>query len=149
MLRLSRRRLSGGVPGFLFEGFLHELSKYNLELIAYYNSSSEDNVTKRLKRGFTKWRAIKSLEDCAAAELIHNDKIDILVDLSGHTAKTRLSVFAWKPAPVQITWLGFFSTTGLDAVDYIIGDRFVTPKSSADTFSEKIYQLLIINSLIN
>ena len=76
-----------------------------------------------------------------AAQKIHNDGIHILIDLSGHTAKNRLPIFAWKPAPIQVSWLGYFASTGLSEIDYILGDPYVTPYEEASHFSEKIWQL--------
>ena len=85
----------------------------------------EDAVTARLKQSVDHWRNILPLDDDAAADLIEADGIDILVDLSSHTGGNRLLVFARKPAPIQVTWLGFSATTGMQAMDYRITD--VTP----------------------
>jgi predicted O-linked N-acetylglucosamine transferase (SPINDLY family) len=73
--------------------------------------------------------------------LIHNDAIHILIDLSGHTAHNRLSVFAWKPAPIQITWLGYFATTGIAEMDYILVDEVGVPKINQWHFTEKVRYL--------
>ena len=64
------------------------------------------------------WHSIIGLEDTVVADVIKKDKIDILIDLAGHSANNRLSVFAQKPAPIQVTWLGYPNTTGLDTIDY-------------------------------
>jgi predicted O-linked N-acetylglucosamine transferase (SPINDLY family) len=76
-----------------------------------------------------------------AAQKIHSDGIHVLIDLSGHTADSRLPIFAWKPAPIQVSWLGYFASTGLPQIDYILGDPYVTPHEEADHYSEKIWQL--------
>jgi predicted O-linked N-acetylglucosamine transferase (SPINDLY family) len=76
-----------------------------------------------------------------AAQKIHSDGIHILFDLSGHTGKNRLPVFAWKPAPIQVSWLGYFASTGVSEMDYILGDPYVTAHEEADHFSETIWQL--------
>ena len=81
------------------------------------------------------------LNDTDAAQKIHRDGIHVLIDLSGHTAENRLPVFAWRPAPIQVSWLGYFASTGLSEIDYILGDPYVTPHEEADHFSEKIWQL--------
>ena len=73
--------------------------------------------------------------------LVSKDSIDILFDLSGHTAKNRLSIFVNKVAPVQVTWLGYNASTGLKEIDYIIGDQYVTPLENKNQFTENILQL--------
>jgi protein O-GlcNAc transferase len=81
----------------------------------------------------------RSNED--AARMIHADGIHVLIDASGHTAGNRLPVFAWKPAPVQVSWLGYFATTGVAEIDYLLGDSFVTPANEAAHFTETIWRL--------
>ncbi len=127
--------------GYFLEGLLDCLQKQPIKLFAYSNQIHEDKTTYRIKKLFHKWTDIGNTDDHTAASIIYRDNIDILIDLSGHTAKNRLPLFLRKPAPLQITWLGYFSTTGLSVMDYIFGDSFVTPFSSAKGFSEEIYQL--------
>ena len=128
--------------GFFLEGVLKQLQKSSsIELYAYPTNTLSDEVTNRIRSLFHSWVPISAKNDREAAQLIHNDGIHILIDLSGHTAKNRLPVFGWKPAPIQITWLGYFGSTGLKEMDYILGDRFVTPKTEANHFTEKIWQL--------
>ena len=127
--------------GYFIEGLLAQLQSSSIELFAYPNMSTGDELTGRLSAYFDKWSPLAGLNDMDAAEKIHNDGIHILIDLSGHTAKNRLSVFAWKPAPIQVSWLGYFASTGLSEMDYILGDPYVTPREEADHFSEKIWQL--------
>ncbi|MBY4834197.1 O-linked N-acetylglucosamine transferase, SPINDLY family protein [Burkholderia dolosa] len=112
-----------------------------IELAAYATQSAEDDTTAALKRHFALWRDITALDDRAAAALIADDRIDVLVDLSGHTALNRLPLFAWKPAPVQATWLGYFATTGIAEIDYVIGDRHVLPDDEASHFVERPWRL--------
>lgn len=112
-----------------------------VEAICYSNTPEDDATTARLKTLTAGWRSIVALDDDAAAALIRSDRIDILIDLSGHTEGERLAVFARKPAPVQCTWLGYWATTGLPEIDYIIADRFVVPADHEDHYSEKPFRL--------
>ncbi|KTS04522.1 hypothetical protein SB2_19285 [Methylobacterium radiotolerans] len=109
------------------EPFLHHADRERLDLIAYSNTSREDAVTDTLKARFDSWRPIEVLDDEAVADLIEADRIDILVDLAGHSGGNRLLVFARKPAPVQVTWIGLPVTTGLAAIDYRLTDAVYDP----------------------
>jgi len=100
-----------------------------------------DEVTLRLQAIFDVWSPLTGLSDMEAAKKIHGNGIHILIDLSGHTANNRLPVFAWKPAPIQVSWLGYFASTGLPEMDYILGDPYVTPYEKAHHFVEAIWQL--------
>ena len=109
------------------EPFLHYADRERFDLIAYSNAGRIDGVTEMLKARFGIWRTIEFLDDEAAADLIEADRIDILVDLSGHSGGNRLLVFARKPAPVQVTWIGLPVTTGLAAIDYRLTDAVYDP----------------------
>jgi protein O-GlcNAc transferase len=123
------------------EEFINQLGDFDFELYAYTTQSNEDDLTLRIKPGFTRWKSLVGISDVDAADHIYNDGIHILIDLSGHTAQNRLPIFAWKPAPVQISWLGYFASTGVAEIDYILGDPYVTPTEEANHFIEKIWQL--------
>jgi predicted O-linked N-acetylglucosamine transferase (SPINDLY family) len=113
-----------------------------LSLHAYYNNAAEDSETQRLKAFFDHWHSVVGLPDAAVAKQIGEDRIDILIDLSGHTALNRLPIFAHKAAPVQVSWLGYPGTTGLQAMDYYLADPLVLPPGQFDDqFSERIVQL--------
>ena len=127
--------------GYFLEEFLNQLGEFDFELYAYTTQSNEDDLTLRIKPRFTRWKSLVGISDVDAADHIYNDGIHILIDLSGHTAQNRLPIFAWKPAPVQISWLGYFASTGVAEIDYILGDPYVTPTEEANHFSEKIWQL--------
>ena len=98
-----------------------------------YSSYPSDNDMARLLRRYThNWRDISTLRDAEVVAQVRRDRIDILVDLSGHTDRNRLSVFACHPAPVQATWLGYLNTTGLPAMDYRICDRYTDPEGATE-----------------
>ena len=127
--------------GYFLEGLLSHLDTSKFELVGYTTDPLEDNLTLRLKEKFQLWRSLFGNRDSAAAQMIHEDGVHILIDLSGHTAKNRLPVFAFKPAPVQASWLGYFATTGVREMDYFIGDPYVTPPHEEHHFSERIRRL--------
>lgn len=125
------------------EPLFAELSKFSqIGLHAYSNYSVIDDTTRRLRSNFAHWQTVASLTDDEMAERIRGDGIDILVDLSGHTAHNRLLVFARKPSPLQVSWMGYPGTTGLSAMDYFLADRFLLPYGQFDDlFIEKIVRL--------
>ncbi len=113
-----------------------------LELYAYSNNSLEDDVTRRLKGCFAQWHQVTTLSDVQLAKKITEDRIDVLIDLSGHTTLNRLRTFARKPAPIQASWIGYPGTTGLKAMDYYLADRHFLPPGPLDgQFTEKIVRL--------
>jgi protein O-GlcNAc transferase len=113
------------------------------EVFCYSLTPSSDQRTAQFRRiAGTRWRDIRSLSLDQAAELVRRDQIDILVDAAGHTGGNRILLFARKPAPVQITWLGYPNTTGLRSMDYRITDRHADPPGDADRrHSEKLLRL--------
>jgi predicted O-linked N-acetylglucosamine transferase (SPINDLY family) len=114
----------------------------DLKLFAYYNYLKEDSRTAETKNYMNTWRSIWGKSDEDAKAIIKSDKIDILFDLSGHTGHNRLPLFAKKPAPIQVSWLGYQFTTGLKSMDYYIGNKFAVPSGKYDhQFSEKIVGL--------
>ncbi len=133
--------LSNQAVGFFLANLLPELDSTSIELIAYPTHPKTDELTARLQPYFTDWKPLVGLNDAAAARLIHADGVHILFDLLGHSNYNRLPVFAWKPAPVQVSWLGFLATSGLTEMDYILGDPHATPSEDDDFFSESIWQL--------
>lgn len=113
----------------------------NFEIYCYYGLRVEDTITEALKRGADFWRPVYGTSDDALAQMIVADGIDVLVDLAGHTGRNRLPVFASKPAPVQVTWAGYVGTTGLDAIDHLITDRWHSPPGSERYASERLVRL--------
>ncbi|MBV8169215.1 MAG: hypothetical protein JO021_20650, partial [Alphaproteobacteria bacterium] len=101
----------------------------------------EDDVTARLRGHVPVWRSTVGVDDGALAAQIRADGIDILVDLAGHTAGNRLSAFARKPAPIQVTWLGYPATTGLSAIDHRLSDGFADPPDADAHGTETLVRL--------
>jgi predicted O-linked N-acetylglucosamine transferase (SPINDLY family) len=126
-----------------FEPVFERLRMHSgLELHAYYNHAAEDPITEHLRGHFNYWHPIHALSDIELAAKIINDEIDILVDISGHTAFNRLEAFARKPAPLQVSWLGYVGTTGMRAVDYYLTDRHFLPRHDFERqFTEKLVYL--------
>ena len=127
--------------GWLLANVLPAHDRAEVEVFCYVADGAADDVTKRLKASADHWRPIVDLDDDAAADLVRRDGIDILVDLSGHTSHNRLLMFARGPAPVQVSWLGYPSTTGLSAIDYLIMDAATVPAGSEDGCSEALVRL--------
>ena len=131
----------GNHPGGYFTlGLLRELRKKNFELVAYPTIERKDELSHHFKPLFSKWRLIKKKDDENVVKQIINDGIHILIDLQGHSAKNRLPIFIYKPAPVQVTWLGQGST-GISEIDYFIGSNYITPKDEEKHYVEKVLRL--------
>lgn len=118
----------------------HDAKRFAVYL--YNNFAKTDEMTEEFA-GYCNggYRDISSLDDIAAEKIIRDDGIDILVDLAGHTAYHRLTLFARKPAPIQVTWLGYFNTTGMKAMDYLLSDLVTLPLGDDCLFREKIVRL--------
>jgi len=126
---------------FFLENVLTQIDPARIELIAYPTGYKTDEQTSRIRPCFCAWKPLAGLSDEAAAHLIHADGIHLLLDLSGHTAQNRLPLFAWKPAPVQVSWLGCQTTTGVAEMDYMLGDPYVTPPEEEWQFTETIWRM--------
>ena len=127
--------------GYFLESLLAQLDPSRVELIAYPTNRKADSLTARIKPHFAAWKPLTNLSDEAAAQLIHADGVHVLVDLAGHTGHNRLPVFAWKPAPVQASWLGYAATTGVDEMDYLLADEMGVRESQQKYFTETIWYL--------
>ena len=127
--------------GYFLTAILDRHDPAEVEIHCYSNSRVVDDITRRIAGAARGWHEILALDDTAVAERIRADGIDILVDLSGHMADHRLSLFQHRPAPVQVTWLGFFCSTGLDALDHIIGDPTIIPVADEPCYSERVWRL--------
>jgi predicted O-linked N-acetylglucosamine transferase (SPINDLY family) len=111
-----------------------------VSVISYYSGQVNDWVTDAIRKS-SLLHDVKDLDDTALAEQIRLDKIDVLIDLSGHTAGSRLTMFALRPAPLQLSWLGYFATTGLACMDATILDQWHAPHSMEEQFVEPIIRL--------
>lgn len=129
-----------GIGDFLAR-LLPELDSSCVEIYAYPTHPKMDDITTQLQAHFAAWKPLNSLSDAVAALLIRRDSVHILIDLSGHSNYNRLPVLAWKPAPVQVNWLGFLASSGLDEIDYVLGDPYTTPSKEDAFFSERSWQL--------
>ena len=127
--------------GYFIDQVLAHHDKSEFEIFCYGNQSRDDDVTARLRSYVDHWCDIAGQPDEAVIQKIRSDGIDILVDLAGHTGRNSLTVFARKPAPVQVTWIGNPSTTGLRTMDYIIADRFAIPPQEERFYVEKVVRL--------
>lgn len=138
MLRIGY--VSGSFDGQIMAHFLqnvlthHNQSEFRIYL--YSSTQIHDANTDKLRRACQAWIDIRSMGDSAVAECIRKDEIDILVDMDSHTQKGRPLIFARKPAPVQVTWLDYFNTSGMETVDYILTDPYTTPEHSPQRFTE-------------
>lgn len=127
--------------GHFLQAVLEHLDRRAFEPFAFPSSDRRDALTMQLQPLFERWQPLVGLDDDAAAARIQAAGVHLLVDLAGHTAHNRLPVFARRPAPVQLTWLGYCGSTGLTAMDAVLGDPQVTPLAEQAHFVERIVQL--------
>lgn len=120
---------------YFIEPILQHHARQQHEVYCYYTGMKQDQKTAAIRALADHWREVCKLSDEELAQLIRRDGIDVLIDLSGHTIDHRLLALARKPAPVQITWLGYGLTTGMQAMDYVLLDRYYAPEHTA----EKVY----------
>jgi protein O-GlcNAc transferase len=117
----------------------HDRARF--EVFAYSDVTRPDEMTSLARAHVDQWRDVASLGDEPLAQTIRADRIDVLVDLAAHTGRNRLTMFARKPAPVQITYLAYCSTTGVDAIDYRLTDRYLDPPGAPDDYTERSLHL--------
>ncbi|MHB8551755.1 MAG: O-linked N-acetylglucosamine transferase, SPINDLY family protein, partial [Acidiferrobacterales bacterium] len=127
---------------YFFEPLLAHHTADQIETFCYAEVAQPDVITERLQSLSEHWLSTCGLSDAALAERIRNDRIDILVDLAGHSSNNRLRTFSAKPAPVQITWLGYPNTTGLTAMGYRFTDAWADPPGDSETHhTERLVRL--------
>jgi len=125
---------------YFFEPLLAAHHRDRVEVYCYAEVNRPDAVTKRLAELADGWRSTVGMTDLQVARMVHEDRIDVLIDLAGHTG-TRLPVFTYRPAPVQATYLGYLTTTGLATMDYWITDEVLHPPDTVELASETLYRL--------
>ncbi len=123
--------------GYFLSAIFREHDDATVETYCYSGCTDEDDQTSFFKSRAGNWRPTIGVSDDDLAAVVRKDGIDILVDLSGHTNGNRLAVFARRPAPIQVTWLGYPDTTGLAAMDYRITDALSDPPGAADVLSSE------------
>ncbi len=131
----------GHCLALFFTPLLSHHDHERFEIFCYANVTGPDAVTGRLQSYADVWRDISQLDDQAAAKMIQSDQIDILVDTNLHMAGNRAQLFARKPAPIQVTWLGYPGTTGMDAIDYRLTDPRLDPPGMQEFYAERSVRL--------
>ena len=127
---------------FFIEPILASHDRTQVSVHAYLDLPQSDAITNQLRQHVENWHPIDGMSDEAVADQVRQDGIDILIDLGGHTAHNRLLVFARKPAPVQVTWLGYAATTGLLSIDYRLTDEKADPPGMTERYhTETLYRL--------
>jgi len=126
---------------YFFEPILKNHDKSHVEIYCYSDVHIPDDTTERLKKMSDKWCSTLEMNDKEVAQKIYEDEIDILIDLAGHTAKNRLRIFSYNPAPIQITYLGYCNTSGLKSMDYWITDAVLHPEDTVELAVENIIRL--------
>ncbi|MBM5575406.1 hypothetical protein [Deefgea sp. CFH1-16] len=130
--------------GYFVESIIREfavIAENEFELVVYSNHLQQDQITESIRRAVKHFNQVTALSDCQLATKIHDDQVDILIDLSGHTAFNRLPMFAYQAAPIQISWLGCMLTTGLSTMNYYLTDRWMVPAEFEHEYTEKIVRL--------
>ncbi len=127
--------------GYFLLDMLPLIKLDNFDLYFYSNSSYEDDLSTKIKENLVKWEDVSQKNTSEILNIIKSDNIDILIDMSGHTNNGNLEIFANRAAPIQLSWASFLATTGINEIDYIIGDPYVTPINTKEHFSETILNL--------
>lgn len=127
--------------GYFLRGLFQIPRTKGYEFYCYANQGKSDSFTEALRGSADSWLDVRALSDQKLAETIRGDGIDVLVDLSGHTAGNRLGAFARRPAPVQVSWLGYFASTNTNFMDYMLLSRDQAPPGAESYYSEKLVRL--------
>ena len=128
------------VVAFFSYAFFHDYDKRRFEVFCY-TDCEEDGASREFRTMVDHWQNVRGMPDKNVAELVYGDKLDILVDLTGHTAWGFLQTMAYKPVPIQVSGIGYFDTIGLPAIDYFLADYYTDPPENDKYFVEKLIRL--------
>lgn len=126
---------------FFFQSLLSNLDKNKFEIFAFPTTPEEDEYTSSTKKLCDYWIPVRNDKSLESAKLIYSQKLDILFDLSGHTSNNGLLILKHKPAPIQVSWLGYFASTGVPEIDYFITSEYCVLENEEQYFSEKVLKL--------
>ena len=127
--------------GILMNPVFVEHDRDQFDVFAYSNIQQWEAFTDEIKRNVDTYRIVTGVSSRKVVDMIKADKIDILIDLAGHTSNNRLDVMAYKPAPVQVSYLGYFDTTGMEQIDYFLTDCLMSPPESRKYYTEELFYL--------
>jgi protein O-GlcNAc transferase len=127
--------------GIFLASLLPRIDRSKFRIVCYAVKTGDDWLAAELRAASDVWRSIAGIDDREAAALVRQDEIDILVDLTGHNIRNRLGLFAWRAAPVQAAWIGYYGTTGLSQIDAILLDEATLPPGNEDFFVERVVRL--------
>ena len=134
-------KFSRNIIGYFFKPIFDNHDRSRFEIYLYSGTSLSDDLTEHFQSEADKWTDVRNLSDMEFCQAVVDDEIDILFDLAGHNPDNRIMTFARKPAPVQISMLDYFDTTGLESMDYFVSDRYSTPENSSQKFTEELLYL--------
>jgi predicted O-linked N-acetylglucosamine transferase (SPINDLY family) len=137
---LSPRFFAGLIETFFIDE-LHCFERSGMSHVLYDSAAVGDPATARFRAAADEWRDVSALDDAALCAQIRNDRIDVLVELSGHGPGNRLRALAARPAPVQVSWLDYFHSSGSAAIDVLISDAILSPAELAANYSERVVNL--------
>jgi len=127
--------------GFFFLRALQSLDRRQVEAVVYSDRAWGDGITAQLRAAADRWSDVKGLSDADLADAIRRDGIDVLFDMTGHWAGNRMLLFARKPAPVQVSWMAYEGTTGLEAMDYVLADAHLVQPEDEAFYTERVLRM--------
>lgn len=134
-------RFSREIVGYFFKPLFDHHDRDKFEIYLYCATPRKDELTDYFATKADKWIAIGNMSDSAMCQQVVDDEIDILIDLAGHAPENRMTAIARKPAPIQVSMLDYFDTTGVKALDYYVTDHFSTPENTPQQFTERLIYL--------